>query len=268
MSAVEDRHTVAVARPRYLPGRRHPTARDEAGDSPKGALLIHGFASYAGIMDPLAARLNERGFTVSVPRLPGHGTDAHDFIKVRWKEWLRCVYDAYFDLRGICSEVHVSGLSLGGILALCIAADYTPERIALLAPAIVNTDKGIYLTPVLRYLIGSISSTYEAQGQDMENPDIQYLAEEYWSRRWLGPSSQVLATQLYARRRLGRIAADSLIVLSRSDTTVPLAAGELIERSIKSETRRTVVLDESKHNLLSHVEKERVVNEVVNWFCA
>ncbi len=251
----EQRRTVDIARPRYL-----------AGDRRNGALLIHGYASYSGMMDPLARRLNERGFTVSVPRLPGHGTDADDFVHTGWKEWRRAVYDAYFDLRSCCDEVYVCGLSLGGILTLCLAADFAPERIALLAPAVVNTEKLIYLTPLVRYFVRSLASTWDPQGQDMDDPDIMYIAEEYWSRSWPRPASQVLAAQRYARRRLDSVEADTLIVLSKEDTTVPLSAGRIIERSIRSAKVHSVILVESKHNLLSHVEAERVTDLVDEWF--
>ena len=39
-----------------------------------GVLLVHGFTGSPSSMRPWAEYLNQKGFTVRVPLLPGHGT--------------------------------------------------------------------------------------------------------------------------------------------------------------------------------------------------
>jgi hypothetical protein len=72
-----------------------------AGDSRLPAiLLLHGYTGYAGDMRFLATRLNEAGYSVVVPRYPGHGTNSRDFRSTTWRDWLRRATDAYLELAG------------------------------------------------------------------------------------------------------------------------------------------------------------------------
>ncbi len=247
--------TVRAALPRLLPG---------AGRS--GALLIHGFASYPGIMDYLAGRLNDAGMTVSVPRLPGCGTSGRDFASVTAKEWYRRVHDSYQDLRAMCDRVCVAGLSLGALLTIRLAAEMRPDGIALLAPPIRNTNRLILLAPLLRPFVARIPGSYEIQGQDTSDPDVRYLAEEYWSWRWTGPAAEILKLQRQATSVLRRVRAPTLLVVSRADRTVPTAVADIIRKRIGAEALDAVVLDESRHTLVADTERERVADLVVDRF--
>lgn len=62
-------------------------------------LLIHGFTGSPFELKELAHRLNEGGYTVDVPRLPGHGTVIEDMLETRYQDWLRRVVDTYIDLK-------------------------------------------------------------------------------------------------------------------------------------------------------------------------
>ena len=52
-----------------------------------GILLVHGFTGSPASMRPWAEYLNQRGYTVKVPLLPGHGTTPEDLNLVKWEEW-------------------------------------------------------------------------------------------------------------------------------------------------------------------------------------
>ncbi len=54
----------------------------------KGVLLIHGFLGSPFEMKYLANRFIQNGFTVSVPRLPGHGTSLEDMARFTGSDWL------------------------------------------------------------------------------------------------------------------------------------------------------------------------------------
>jgi len=49
----------------------HPWSSD--GDDSVGVLLLHGFTGSPASMRPWGEALADRGWTVRVPRLPGHG---------------------------------------------------------------------------------------------------------------------------------------------------------------------------------------------------
>ena len=86
-----------------------------------GVLLCHGFTGSPASLRPWADYLAAAGLTVSLPRLPGHGTTWQDMAHTRWEDWYAEVDRAYEELRGHADEIFVMGLSMGGCLALRMA---------------------------------------------------------------------------------------------------------------------------------------------------
>lgn len=91
-----------------------------------GTLVLHGFTGNPVTMRPLAEAFVEAGFTVSMPRLPGHGTTVEDMDTTSWADWSAEVERAYTELAGVTEMVVVAGLSMGGTLACWLAARH-PE---------------------------------------------------------------------------------------------------------------------------------------------
>src|SRR6516165_12269673 len=52
-----------------------------------GVLLCHGFTGSPQSLRPWAEYLAERGLTVSLPLLPGHGTRWEDMQVTGWPDW-------------------------------------------------------------------------------------------------------------------------------------------------------------------------------------
>jgi len=118
----------------------HPLAEPFVADgdatSPRGRvgiLLSHGFTGSPASMKPWAEHLAAQGYAVSVPRLPGHGTTWQDMNKTTWADWYGEVERAFEALANQVDTVVVCGLSMGGGLALRLAADH-PDRVAGSAP--------------------------------------------------------------------------------------------------------------------------------------
>jgi carboxylesterase len=88
---------------------------------PTGVLLCHGFTGSPQSLRPWAEYLADAGLTVSLPRLPGHGTTWQEMARTRWEDWFAEVNRAFDDLQSHCDEIFVMGLSMGGCLALRLA---------------------------------------------------------------------------------------------------------------------------------------------------
>ena len=58
-----------------------------------GILFVHGFTGTPASMRPFAHYFNERGYRVSVPLLPGHGTKWQDLNEVHWSQWQKKIDD-------------------------------------------------------------------------------------------------------------------------------------------------------------------------------
>ena len=122
-----------------LPGGEPYSAK---GDR-RGALVIHGFTGCPQSMRPLAEAFAAAGFTVDLPRLPGHGTTVEDMTNYAWKDWTAAADDAYSALAAKTDSVVVAGLSMGGSLTLWLAQRHPAIKgIVLVNPAAEVDDFG------------------------------------------------------------------------------------------------------------------------------
>jgi carboxylesterase len=129
-----------------------PQAEPYAGGSgPYGVLLVHGFTGAPYSMRPWAEHLAGQGFRVSVPRLPGHGTRWQELNRTRWTDWYAAVEHAFLDLTRQCERVGVAGLSMGGALALRLAAQHgaAVAALSLVNPCINIADPRIRFSRLL-----------------------------------------------------------------------------------------------------------------------
>jgi carboxylesterase len=116
---------------------------------PAGVLLLHGFTGNPSSMRPLGQWLAARGHAVECPRYPGHGTVWKDLVRYRWQDWEAEAEAALKRLASQVRSVVVCGLSVGGAMALHLAAKH-PE--AIKAVVVVNAflrDRRIVVAPYL-----------------------------------------------------------------------------------------------------------------------
>ncbi len=120
-----------------------------------GVLLCHGFTGSPQSLRPWAEFLAERGLTVSLPLLPGHGTRWEDMQVTGWQDWYAEVERELRVLRERCSRVFVCGLSMGGTLTLRLAARHGDaiSGIVLVNPANKLHGLSPYALPVARHLV-------------------------------------------------------------------------------------------------------------------
>ena len=122
-----------------------------------GVLLCHGFTGSPQSLRPWAEYLAERGLTVSLPLLPGHGTRWEDMQLTGWQDWYAEVDRELRALRERCSQVFVCGLSMGGALALRLAAKHgdAVSGIVVVNPANKVHGLSAYALPVVRQCVRS-----------------------------------------------------------------------------------------------------------------
>ena len=102
-----------------------------------GVLVLHGFTGSPQTMRPVADALVADGYTVELPRLPGHGTAVEDMLETTFDDWSAHVEATYVDLAARVQCVVVVGLSMGGTLAAQLVARH-PEIVgAVLVNALV-----------------------------------------------------------------------------------------------------------------------------------
>ena len=227
----------------------------------QAVLLIHGYTGSPREMLWLGTQLHKAGYTVSIPRLPGHGTNKDDFMASSWKDWLRCVYDEYVNLAEEYATVFVGGLSMGGVLTALLAAKFQPEKIFLCAPAFVAADTRIKLTPYLRYFIKTLPS----DGKPFyPEPEFYDCVKDYCNYSYVGKAADLYRLQKMAVRELPNIRSKTITVLSKADKSVPFREKELIDRLLKA-PNEYVILEESSHIVTDDVDRALVAQRIIEF---
>jgi carboxylesterase len=123
-----------------------------------GVLVLHGFTGSPVTIKPWAEYLNQIGYTVAAPCLPGHGTTWQEMNETTWQDWYEAVEQSFIELKSKCDRVFVAGFSMGGALALrlCQIRGSEVEGLLLLNPSVRDRRWFINLTPILKYFIPSV----------------------------------------------------------------------------------------------------------------
>ena len=228
---------------------------------PVGCLLVHGFTGSPKEIVELAEYLVRHNITVSSPTLPGHGTHSADLFNYTWRDWYNCVKDAYDELASQCEEIFVVGLSMGGTLALHLAAHNSVDGIVSMAAALDLPRRKKYMVRILKVII----KFHKKRGrEDVRDKSAKSRLDSY-QRYPLYAANQVFQLIDHVRNDLPEIIAPILILHSKYDNTVPFSNSELIFNSVSSKDKRKVDLEQSYHVITVDFDKEKVEDEVFDF---
>ena len=222
-----------------------------------GVLLIHGFTGAPPELRPLAEHLHQQGLTVLAPLLPGHGTQVEDMNRVHWERWCEHVEAALAWLEQRCSTVFVGGLSMGGLLALHLAAQ-SPRVAGLLlyAPALRISNRLLPLAGLAKRVMG----TRPKGPKNLVDPTAERLMWSY-DQEPMGAAQQLWRGQRLVRPRLAEIVCPALIFHSTLDTVVPQASAQEVLEGLGSDDKQLVTLTNSGHCLTVDTEWEQVAEQ-------
>jgi carboxylesterase len=220
----------AVARPELTGGR------------PIGVLLSHGFTGSPFSMRPWAEFLNEQGYAVEVPCLPGHGTTWQDMNSTGWDDWYAELTAAFARLQQTCEQVFVCGLSMGGGLALRLAADRPGDvaGLVLVNPAVNSTNKQLLAVPLMKLVIKG----FPGIGNDVKKKGVD---EHGYAKVPLRALSSMLTAWKTLRVDLGSVKAPLLLFRSTVDHVVDPSSARIILGNVASADAREVPLTNSFH---------------------
>lgn len=207
-----------------------------------GAVLCHGFTGNPSSMRPWGEYLAQAGLTVVGPRLPGHGTRWQELNDTRWPDWYGELERAFDDLRQRCSTVLVMGLSMGGTLALHLAAQRTQQvaGLVLVNPSLLTLRKDAKLLPVLSKVLPSRPGI----GDDIAKAGV---SEGAYTRLPLRAAYSLQQLWPVVRAELGQITAPTLLLRSIQDHVVEPASAEALRAGMTPGLVTEVTLERSYH---------------------
>ena len=209
---------------------------------PTGVLLCHGFTGCPQSLRPWAEYLAAAGLTVSLPRLPGHGTTWQELARTRWEDWYAEIERAYDELRADTDEIFVTGLSMGACLALRLAElrGTDVSGLVLVNPSLTADTKLFWLAPVLKLFVPSL----KAIGSDIKKEGVTELAYE---RTPVRAASTLPALWRLTNRNLSQVSAPVLVYRSAVDHEVGPASLEILRRDLPQSQLEVRACPDSYH---------------------
>jgi len=224
-----------------------------------GVLLVHGLTSTPQAMRALGEALARNGLEVEALLLPGHGTQPEDLLGVRWEDWHEQVRNGVQALRQRCDAVFVCGQSLGGSLALRVAAEEEVDGIITLAGMAFMRDWRLMFVPVLSRL----ARWRRSPGNDIAKPGVR--DEGSYDRMPFSAIGELLELGRQVRQSLPKVTAPALVIQSTVDHVVHPGNADYIHDHIGSETKELVRLQRSYHVISLDNDLELVVDRIVRF---
>ena len=207
-----------------------------------GVLLCHGFTASPASLRPWAGYLADAGLTVSLPRLPGHGTTWQEMAHTRWEDWYAEVDRAFEELQAHTTQIFVMGLSMGGCLALRLA-ELRGEQVAglvLVNPSVAADTKLVLLAPVLKLVVPSLKGI----ASDIKMPGARELA---YDRMPVRAAAALPKLWRLTQQRLGDVTQPVLVYLSTVDHVVGPASMRVLRGALPGDRLTIRELGNSFH---------------------
>ena len=207
-----------------------------------GVLVCHGFTGTTQSMLAYGKHLHGAGYTVIGPRLRAHGVSPQAMAKTTAADWIASVDEALAELKKTCSQIYITGLSMGGTLSLYAAAKHGDAIKGVVSiNGIVQVDipdlAGLALDTAVPEMIPGV-------GSDIKDPDSKELA---YAELPGAAIRQIYVLAAVTRDLLPRIKCPTLVIQSRDDHVVNPRNGPRIVRLVGASRVRLLWLENSYH---------------------
>ena len=225
-----------------------------------GILMIHGFTGSPASIKPWALAMRDKGLSVCVPRLAGHGTQWSDLNKVQWQDWYDVIEKEFLELKKHCDQVFVAGFSVGGALALRLSQIRGSEIAGtiLLNASIYDERKRFKLVPALSLFLPSI----RGGSGDVAKAGAPKHGYERIPLRGL---NQVRKLWEVVERDLYLVDLPLMVSYSINDHVVHPVCSETIIDNVYSTDIREVIFEKSFHNVALDHDAELLNEETMDF---
>ncbi|MFN8636663.1 MAG: alpha/beta fold hydrolase [Chloroflexota bacterium] len=234
------------------------------GDPDLGALLVHGFTGSPGELRPVGEALAAADIGSAGVLLRGHGTHPNDMVGRTYAEWIEDVEQGLERLLERHRRAVVVGLSMGGTLALNVAARRADDpRLA----GLVTISAPLFLSDWRLGLVGVISRIVKWQAWGRPDIKDRRVWDTHGAYRRIRTAAipQLLGLMRETNQRLARVGQPILVVHAREDHIVPPGNLDRIRDGVASRVKSSMLLDNCYHVSTVDFEAERLNAEIVRF---
>jgi carboxylesterase len=232
-------------------------------------------------MSYLKKRLEEQGYHVEVPLLPGHGTHFSDLKYIKWEVFAEAATNSFQKLSNEYESVSVSGLCLGAVLSLYIGIKFG-DKVTAISPISTTLFYDGWSLPYLARFMTFFRFTPFYYTYNLPEGDPYGIKDER-IRRWVASKMSDSSTTHYSkipfrsfwqmhllnnfvRENLALIKAPVFAIHPLEDDVSSVKSVEYMKKEITKSDFKSLILMDSYHLATIDREKELVADTVCT-FC-
>lgn len=228
-------------------------------------LLLHGAGDTPQTLRYLGEALHAKGFHVAAPLLPGHGRGLEAFMRVTADQFTSAARSSYETLSAEHEWVGIIGLSMGGALAVQLAADAASlPALGLVAPYLVmprKVDRAARLSWLWGLFVPAVRS---ADGISVRDPVERERSLAYGAFTAAGLRA-LQQTVRRAVRASPRLRAPTLVIQSRDDNRIQVAAAEQAFARLGTSEKRLEWTTGAAHIITVDYGRDDVIASLSDW---
>lgn len=240
-------------------------------------ILIHGFSGSPIDLEPLGQALEDHGYQVQIPLLPGHRRSRWTratsdppstqdaairppvMDRVHASSWISTIDTLVRSALEKPQPVHLIGFSMGALLASLMATVHPVSSLVLLSPPVYVATPRLLLKRALNTLRESATGSTESAGSRFRQ-DLSWLhAISFHNIRQF--RGLVAAT----RRMFPVIESPVCIMHGAKDLTVDPRSATWVYNAVASQDRELYLLPNSGHPVCEDVDAELVTETVMRF---
>lgn len=229
-------------------------------------LFLHGFMGSPLSSRPLAEHLQQLGYFVHCPLLPGHGQYPNKMYRVNRSQWIAEAEEAYALAKANCDQLFILGHSMGNILGAHLVTTLGGvQGMAMIAPVYEPPDGRLRFTglaqhvvpwyyphkskkPSMQHLVRERVLDYDPS-IDFDDPDFQAQLPEV-SRVPLSAMHQMVKMIAYGRRLWPTLDLPVLILAGEEDVAAPPDNARAIYGLLPNADKHLTIFPNAGHELM------------------
>lgn len=236
------------------------------GKGDHAVMFIHGWTSSPRELRFMAERIASQGKRCKGVLLPGHGRTYRAMLNTRFSDYLGHCEEVFGELALAHESVSLVGLSLGGMLALALAARRKVKNLVLFAPFLRPAGSTLGISN--QRLAGLAHLWTDEIPKDPLGPinDAEALSQHiaYHAMPAQG-LSDIIQAGVETLSLTPRITSPTLIFHSVKDRTSDFSGSLELMRILGSDDKTLIALNKGNHVITLDSERTRLETETLRW---